>query len=74
MSNASVQLQGLGSRPLDVRPLRELQGPAFLSSGWHALQGCKTEFKVSSHDINESPLVVFAHGGGAPSTSQWMIK
>ncbi|KAJ1685183.1 hypothetical protein LUZ63_016573 [Rhynchospora breviuscula] len=74
MTHAAIQLQGLGSRPLEVRPLRELRGPAFLSSSWPVMQGWETEFKGASHSTKESPLVVFAHGGGAPSTSQWMIK
>ncbi|KAJ3701123.1 hypothetical protein LUZ61_004828 [Rhynchospora tenuis] len=74
ITHAAIQLQGLGSRPLEVTPLRELRGPAFLSSSWPVMQGKETEFKVASYNTKESPLVVFAHGGGAPSTSQWMIK
>ncbi|XP_078174597.1 uncharacterized protein LOC144568199 [Carex rostrata] len=74
VSNAAEQLQGLGTRPLDVRPIRELRGPAFLSSSWPGMQDRETEFKGASHNTKESPLVVFAHGGGAPSTSRWMIK
>ncbi|KAK8914447.1 hypothetical protein KSP39_PZI024366 [Platanthera zijinensis] len=26
------------------------------------------------HTSEKSPLVVFAHGAGAPSTSEWMIR
>jgi len=28
----------------------------------------------SAHESSLSPLVVFAHGAGAPSTSDWMIR
>ncbi|KAJ0482678.1 putative KAT8 regulatory NSL complex subunit 3/Testis-expressed sequence 30 protein [Helianthus annuus] len=29
---------------------------------------------VKISDNNNSPVVVFAHGAGAPSSSEWMIR
>nr|GEY68383.1 KAT8 regulatory NSL complex subunit 3 [Tanacetum cinerariifolium] len=30
--------------------------------------------KMKINEINNSPVVVFAHGAGAPSSSDWMIR
>lgn len=32
------------------------------------------EAEVNGSSKNKSPVVVFAHGAGAPSTSDWMIR
>ncbi|KAJ3694607.1 hypothetical protein LUZ60_010087 [Juncus effusus] len=47
---------------LDIRPIREVP---FLPASWQPVIGPNKK---------ESPVVVFAHGGGAPSTSIWMLK